>query len=94
MQDFNEGVMKATGNRFKKLAYDYDLISGKVNKVAYQAGEQDEFYHKYFYDAENRLTDVYTSRDSFHYERDSRYNYYKHGSLARQIIGQKPGAGL
>ncbi|MBK7883868.1 MAG: hypothetical protein IPJ81_08715 [Chitinophagaceae bacterium] len=88
LQDFNEGVMKATGNRFKKLAYDYDLISGKVNKVAYQAGEQDEFYHKYFYDAENRLTDVYTSRDSFHYERDSRYNYYKHGSLARQIIGQ------
>ncbi|MBK7883799.1 MAG: hypothetical protein IPJ81_08355 [Chitinophagaceae bacterium] len=88
LQDFNFGEMKATGNRFKKLAYDYDLISGKVNKVAYQAGEQDEFYHKYFYDAENRLTDVYTSKDSFHYERDSRYDYYKHGPLAKQIVGQ------
>jgi RHS repeat-associated protein len=94
LQDFNEGVMKATGNRFKKIAYDYDLISGKVNKVAYQAGNQDEFYHRYFYDAENRLTDVYTSRDSLVYEKDSRYAYYKHGPLARSIIGQNQVQGI
>lgn len=88
LQDYNNGVMKASNNRFKKIAYDYDLISGKVNKVTYQPGQPDAFYHKYFYDAENRLTDVYTSKDSFYYERDSRYDYYKHGPLARQIIGQ------
>jgi YD repeat-containing protein len=88
LQDFNEGVMKATGNRFKKIAYDYDLISGKVNKVSYQADWEDEFYHKYFYDAENRLTDVLVSRDSKNWYKDARYSYYKHGPKAKEIIGQ------
>ncbi|MBK7883858.1 MAG: hypothetical protein IPJ81_08665 [Chitinophagaceae bacterium] len=88
LQDYNFDPMKSAGNRFKKITYNYDLISGKVNAVNYQPGQPDAFYHKYFYDAENRLTDVYTSKDSFHYERDSRYDYYKHGPLARQIIGQ------
>jgi YD repeat-containing protein len=88
LQDYNSGVMKAGNNRFKKIAYDYDLISGKVNKVSYQPGQPDAFYHKYFYDAENRLTDVYTSKDALTFERDSRYDYYKHGPLARNIIGQ------
>jgi RHS repeat-associated protein len=88
LQDINEGVMKSTGNRFKKLVYEYDLISGKVNRVAYQAGAEDEFYHKYVYDAENRLTDVYTSTDSLTWQKDARYSYYKHGPLARSIIGQ------
>ncbi|MBN8787946.1 MAG: hypothetical protein J0I84_12730, partial [Terrimonas sp.] len=39
----------------------YDLISGKVNQVHYNPGEKDEFYHRYVYDAENRLTEVYTT---------------------------------
>jgi RHS repeat-associated protein len=88
LQDYNFDIMKSTGNRFKKITYDYDLISGKVNAVHYQPGQADAFYHKYYYDAENRLTDVYTSKDSLNFERDSRYDYYKHGPLARQIIGQ------
>lgn len=94
LQDFNFGQMKSTNNRFKKIIYNYDLISGKVNAVHYQPGEQDEFYHKYFYDAENRLTDVYTSRDSLTWEKDNRLSYYKHGPLARSIIGQNQVQGI
>src|SRR5205085_5290317 len=49
------------GNRFKKMVYSYDLISGKVNDVAYQPNRTDQFYHHYDYDAENKLTIVKTS---------------------------------
>ncbi len=41
--------------RHKKIEYNYDLISGKVNSFSYQAGQIDAFYHRYNYDAENRL---------------------------------------
>jgi hypothetical protein len=42
--------MADANNRFKKIAYNYDLISGKVNSVAYQPGQVDPFYHEYNYD--------------------------------------------
>ena len=56
-------LMNKNGNRFKKVVYNYDLISGKVNKVSYQPGWSDQMYHKYSYDAENRLICVHTSFD-------------------------------
>jgi hypothetical protein len=87
--------MNAVGNnRFKLLKYQYDLISGKVNLVQYQPGEVDQFYHRYEYDAENRLTRVFTSdsKDKIGIagleEQDAQYDYYKHGPLARTILGQ------
>ena len=42
-------------NKYKLIAYDYDLISNKVNGVDYQRGSPDAFFHRYQYDAENRL---------------------------------------
>jgi YD repeat-containing protein len=89
LQDY-QGLtaMSVTQNRFKLIAYNYDLISGKVNTVDYQPGQPDAFHHRYNYDAENRLTEVYTSRDSLVWERDASYVYYKHGPLARTILGQ------
>lgn len=66
----------------------HDLITGKVNSVAYQPGKIDAFYHRYSYDAENRLTQVETSKDKIVWERDARYNYYKHGALARTLLGE------
>ncbi len=87
-------AISPTSNRYKKLVYDYDLISGKVNKVAYQPGKLDEFYHKYMYDAENRLTEVYTSHDNLIWEKDARYSYYKHGPMARTILGQQQVQGV
>jgi hypothetical protein len=48
--------------RFKMLEYNYDLISGNVHSVSYQRGKADAWHHAYFYDADNRITEVYTSR--------------------------------
>jgi RHS repeat-associated protein len=89
IQDFRVGMMYDVGHRFKKVVYRYDLISGKVNHVAYQPNMPDGFYHKYEYDAENRLTDVFTSRDSVYWERDANYSYYRHGPLARLKLGEQ-----
>ena len=82
------------GNRFKRIAYNYDLISGKVNLVSYQPKKPDQFYHHYEYDAENRLTSVQTSRDSIYWEQDAAYEYYRHGPLARTVLGQNQVQGL
>lgn len=94
LQDINQGVMKSSGNRFKKMVYRYDLISGKVEQVAYEPGNRDGFYHRYFYDAENRLTDVETSSDSIYWEKEAYYSYYKHGPLSRTVLGQQQVQGI
>ena len=94
LQDYKTGAMANAGNRFKKIVYDFDLISGKVNEVAYQPGAPDAFYHQYYYDAENRITEVKTSKDKIFWERDADYKYYRHGPLARTILGQQQVQGL
>jgi RHS repeat-associated protein len=81
--------LKRIRQDFKRLDYQFDLISGKVNAVMYQRGQPDAFYHVYNYDADNRLTDVYTSRDSLFFDHDAYYQYYLHGPLARAVIGDK-----
>lgn len=89
MQDYKKGVLQNLQSRWKKIVYKYDLISGKVNHVAYQPGYADAVYHRYGYDAENRLISVETSTDSVYWENDAFYQYYKHGPLARTILGQQ-----
>jgi hypothetical protein len=79
--------LAAIGHRYKTMDYKFDLISGKVNEVIYQRGEPDQFIHQYAYDADNRITDVYTSRDSVVFSHDAFYNYYLHGPLARTTLG-------
>ncbi|MBK8705991.1 MAG: RHS repeat-associated core domain-containing protein [Saprospiraceae bacterium] len=83
-----------TGQRFKRIDYTYDLISGKVNDVLYQAGKPDAFYHKHEYDADNRITRVYTSKDSVLWDNDARYQYYAHGPLARVELGDNNVQGM
>ncbi|MCU0359442.1 MAG: hypothetical protein MUF75_01795 [Bacteroidia bacterium] len=73
--------------RYKFMYYQYDLISGKVNQVSYQPEKDDAFYHRYEYDADNRLTEVKTSRNAVIWETDAKYFYYKHGPLARVELG-------
>jgi YD repeat-containing protein len=82
IQDFKNGVIGA-----KSIAYDFDLQSGKVNEVIYQAGMPDQFIHRYSYDAANRLTQVETTRDRILWETDATYLYYRHGPLARMELG-------
>ena len=83
--------------RFTVLDYEYDLISGNVNRVCYQKGEMEQFSHRYRYDADNRVTHVYTS-NIFKVKRDSvvsqerleaRYFYLPTGALSRAELGHK-----
>lgn len=69
------------------MEYEYDLISGKVTKVSYNPGQPDEFYHRYGYDANNRITKVETSKDGYLWEQEATYDYYLHGPLRRTVIG-------
>ncbi len=78
----------------KKTYYEYDLVSGNVNEISYQSGIKDEFYHRYEYDADNRLTHVYTSDDGVIWDNDARYFYYLHGPMARTELGQDKVQGL
>ncbi|HTE12000.1 MAG TPA: hypothetical protein VK645_13545, partial [Chitinophagaceae bacterium] len=112
LQDFGSStqlttanIMNRNSNRWIRMVYRYDLISGKVNQVAYNPRYYDitvqdwitppnQFYHRYSYDAENRLTTVETSSDSIIWEKDARYEYYKHGPLARMVIGEQQVQGL
>ncbi|MBS1564957.1 MAG: hypothetical protein JST39_11250, partial [Bacteroidetes bacterium] len=98
-------IMNANSARWKRIIYQYDLISGKVNMVMYNtpfrdpaSGDNtnppDMFFHRYSYDAENRLTSVETSPDSVIWEKDARYEYYLHGPLARTVLGEQQVQGL
>jgi RHS repeat-associated protein len=81
-------------NGLKKIEYEYDLVSGKVNKVKYQDGKYDKFYYSYQYDAENRLIDACSGRNWLTMTRDARYSYYLHGPLARVELGKNQVQGL
>ncbi|WP_123891873.1 RHS repeat domain-containing protein [Chitinophaga costaii] len=96
LQEFNSGITgdNSTLGHYKKIAYNYDLVSGKVNTVSFNPGQPDAYYHRYSYDAENRITDVETSRDSLFWDHDAFYQYYKYGPLARTVLGQQQVQGM
>lgn len=71
----------------KRMLYDFDLISGKVNALYYEPGKADQFLYKYQYDVQNRITQALHSSDGMIWERDANYYYYAHSPLARTEIG-------
>ncbi|MGN6640189.1 MAG: hypothetical protein ACTHJ8_14870, partial [Mucilaginibacter sp.] len=96
----NNLYQQIAGLGTKRLNYAYDLISGKVNFLAYQNGKNDRFYYQYIYDADNRLTAAWHSvlADTTAYWKggtldptkkklDVTYQYYLHGPLARMEVG-------
>jgi len=89
IQDYPNGLI---GD--KTIEYDYDLQSGKVNKVTYQRNAIDQFIHAYSYDAANRLKRVKTSTNGIVLETDAEYKYYRHGPLARMELGTDKVQGL
>lgn len=94
LQYYKQGVMQNNSNALKKIVYGYDLVSGKVKQVSYQPGFPDAFYHRYLYDAELRVTNVFTSADSINWDNDAFYQYYDHGLLARIILGEQQVQGV
>jgi RHS repeat-associated protein len=87
-------VQDLPGLGAKLVRYDYDLLSNKVRQVAYQPGEPDQFFHRYQYDDDNRLTAVETSPDGVIWEQDAQYSYYAHGPLKRTTLGDDRVQGL
>ena len=75
-------------NGKKRIDYDYDLVSGKMNRLSYQVGKGDQFFYKYQYDADLRLVRAYSSRDALNWNEDVSYSYYLHDPLARTELGQ------
>lgn len=86
VQEFPE--LDSMLSRYKRIDYTYDLISGKVRTVDYQAGCGDQWHHRYEYDPDDRLQNVYTSTDSVLWDKDAAYFYYRHGPLARTKLGR------
>ena len=80
--------------RYKRIDYYYDLISGNINETVYQHDSIDQFIHSYEFDADNRTTDVYTSHDSLYWEHDASYEYYDHDPMAREVIGRRQVQGV
>ncbi|MEZ4850686.1 MAG: hypothetical protein R3B93_19130 [Bacteroidia bacterium] len=73
---------------YKEMAYEFELISGKVNEFRYQEGKVDQYYHRYRYDADNRLTHTFTSQEGVIWDQDASYQYALHGPLSRTELGE------
>ncbi|MDD4395862.1 MAG: hypothetical protein PHQ33_08250, partial [Bacteroidales bacterium] len=91
--------LKQYNREFIRLNYQYDLISGKVNSFGYQQDSMECWGHRYRYDADNRLTHVYTSQylplTGGIYERpEAQYFYLPNGLLTRIELGKKQIQGI
>ena len=87
-------LQQVPGMTGKRTDYVYDLVSGNVRFVLYQADSVDELVQEYRYDADNRLTQVYTSTDRVVWHQEAVYHYYPHGPLARVVLGEHSVQGL
>jgi len=74
VQEFPE--LSSVHQQYKRVDYEFDLHSGKVTMLSYNRGFADQFYQRYTYDADNRITSVETSHDGFIWKRDAGYTYY------------------
>ncbi|MBI1838654.1 MAG: hypothetical protein HYR91_15425, partial [Flavobacteriia bacterium] len=50
--------------QFKRMDYRFDLVSGNVHRMSVQNGAIDQWHHAYEYDADNRITNVYTTKET------------------------------
>ena len=91
------GISTTNPQQFKSIDYEYDLISGNVNTVHFQNKQIDAYHHHFEYDADNRVTEVFTSKYPLAvwtgtqndpiWDRDLKYKYYANGPIARKEVG-------
>jgi|GEM_PF-2012448 len=77
-----------SSRRYVRTDHDYDLVAGNVKRVNYQENKRDQFFHRYEYDSENRISHVYSSPDNITWKLECKYFYYDHGALMRVEVGQ------
>jgi RHS repeat-associated protein len=53
-----------SAERFKRMDYTYDLVSGNVHRMSVQTGQADQWHHAYRYDADNRILAAYTNKET------------------------------
>lgn len=56
-----ESFPSIASQRFKRIDYSFDLVSGNVNRMSVQGGESDQWHHAFTYDEDNRITHVHTN---------------------------------
>ncbi|MBP2833281.1 hypothetical protein J8281_13890 [Aquimarina sp. U1-2] len=77
-------VQNIAGLGVKTIDYEYNAISGLIDKVIYQKDKPDQFIHRYTYDqADYSLIKVETSTDDTKYIEHAQYEYYQTGALKR-----------
>lgn len=81
-------MLAVVGQTNKSTQYEYELVSGNVNKVVYQKDKADQITHTYKYDKLNRLEEASSSTDKVHTDRHVKYYYFDYGPLARVEFGQ------
>lgn len=88
----------ARKHQYKHISYHYDLLTGNVKEIAYQNGRQEQFYHWYEYDADNRLLSVETGASRYEpasmRDKDASYQFYLHGPVSRMELGAEKVQGI
>lgn len=80
----------ANTDRYKTIDYNYQNLSGRVDNIVYQRGvNQETFYQKFTYDADNRIIKTEASRNGQTWIPTSDYGYYLHGPVKRIGLGNK-----
>ncbi|MGP8217452.1 MAG: RHS repeat-associated core domain-containing protein [Bacteroidia bacterium] len=90
----DDSIPGISGQRYKKTDYQFDIVSGDINEIDYQSGEADQYHQKYSFDADNRITQVETSKDSIMWDCDAKYLFYAHSPIAREEIGDQQVQGM
>ncbi len=79
------------GLGFKHTSFTYELYGKgvyRVREISYQKDSVDQFFHRFRYDADNRLMAVSTSKDGVIWDKDASYTYYAHGPLKNIVLGE------
>lgn len=98
VQHFAMLPASTSGANVKRISYDYNSISGKVERVWYQKNHTDQLIHWYQYDADGRILLVQTGTNpnepELLRETEARYYYYQHGPIARIELGTEKVQGI
>ena len=69
------------------IDYAFDPVSGNMTRVTLNEGREDQFFHRYEYDEDQRQTAAYSSTDGEIWHRDQLSEFYDHGPLKRKELG-------
>ena len=69
------------------IEYEFDPSSGMEQVVSINPGREDQFFHRFQYDADQNLTTASSSTDKVVWHQDVHYDYYPGGDIRRVSLG-------